>query len=69
MLKSFMIINAFQCDVNNLTLTYKQLATHGCVHSTLATDALVLKYQAISIHTADYIFIILDKFHAKVFCL
>ena len=27
--------------------------THGCVVSTVATDALVLKHQAISIHSAD----------------
>ena len=34
-------------------LTHKQLETHGCVLSTMATDALVLKYQAISIQSAD----------------
>ena len=27
--------------------------THGCVVNTVATDALVLKHQAISIHNAD----------------
>ena len=31
----------------------KHRETHGCVVSTMATDALVLKHQAISIHNAD----------------
>ena len=37
---------------------------HVCilVLSTVATDALVLKHQAISIHSADRIFIVLDWF-------
>ena len=34
-------------------LTHKHRETHGCVVSTVATDALVLKHQAISIHNAD----------------
>ena len=34
-------------------LTVKQRETHGCVVSTVATDALVLKHQAISIQNAD----------------
>ena len=34
-------------------LTLKHRETHGCVVSTVATDALVLKHQAISIHSAD----------------
>ena len=35
------------------SLTLKQWETHGCVVSTVATDALALKHQAISIHNAD----------------
>ena len=35
------------------TLTLKLRETHGCIVSTVATDALVLKHQAISIHNAD----------------
>ena len=35
------------------TLTLKHRETHGCVVSTLATDALVLKHQDIRIHNAD----------------
>ena len=35
---------------------------NGCILSTVATDALVLKHQAISIHSADEIFIVLDPF-------
>ena len=34
-------------------LTLKHWEMHGCVVSTVATDALVLKHQAISIHNAD----------------
>ena len=34
-------------------LTLKHRETHGCVVSTVATDALVLKHQAISIHNTD----------------
>ena len=36
-----------------LGLTPKHRETHGCIVSTVATDALVLKHQAISIHNAD----------------
>ena len=34
-------------------LTLKHRETHGCVVSIVATDALVLKQQATSIHNAD----------------
>ena len=34
-------------------LTHKHRETHGCLVSTVATDALVLKHQAISIHNSD----------------
>ena len=34
-------------------LTHKHRETHGCVVSTVATDALVLKHQAITIQNAD----------------
>ena len=34
-------------------LTHKQQETHGCIASTVATDALVLKHQAISSNSAD----------------
>ena len=46
-------------------LTPKHRETHGCVVSTVATDALVLKHQAISIHNADLTLIVLDQFHIK----
>ena len=36
-----------------ICLTLKHRETHGCVVSTVATDVLVLKHQAISIHNAD----------------
>ena len=34
-------------------LTLKQLEKHECIFSTVAADALVLKHQAISIHSVD----------------
>ena len=34
-------------------LTLKHQETRGCVVSTVVTDALVLKHQAIIIHDAD----------------
>ena len=38
---------------NLFTLTLKHRETHGCVVSTAATDAVVLKHQVISILNAD----------------
>ena len=38
-------------DIMNLTLTHRE--THGCVVSTVATDALVLEHQVISILSGD----------------
>ena len=38
-------------DYNKLTLKHRE--THGYLVSTVATDALMLKHQAISIHNAD----------------
>ena len=46
-------------------LNDKHRETHGCVVSTVATDAPVLKHQAISIHNVDQTFIVLDQFHIK----
>ena len=39
--------------LKSYTLDHKQMEMHRCVHSTVDTDALVLKHQAISIHSAD----------------
>ena len=39
--------------IQTSSLTLKHRETHGCVVSTVATDALVIKHQAISIHNAD----------------
>ena len=41
-------------------LTHKHQQIHGCVLSTVATDGLVLKHQAISIHSVE-IFIVFEK--------
>ena len=48
------------------SLTNKLLQTHRCILSTLATDPLLLKHQAISIHSADQISIALDQFQTKI---
>ena len=50
-------------------LTPKQLETHGCVFSIVATDALVLKHQTISTHSADEIIFVLDQFHTEILYL
>ena len=47
-------------------LTHKQLETHRCVLSTVDTDALVLKHQAISIHSPVKIYIVSEQFHTKI---
>ena len=44
--------NGYMSQCHN-ELTPKQLEMHGCISNTAATDALVLKHQAISIHSAD----------------
>ena len=41
------------CVSDKDILTLKHRETHGCVVSTVATDALVLKHQAISILSTD----------------
>ena len=46
-------------------ITHTQLETHWCVISIVATDAMVLKHQAISSQGADLIFIVLEQIHAK----
>ena len=43
-------------------LTHKQLEMHECIFSAVVTDGLVLKHQAISTHSADYTFIVLNYF-------
>ena len=42
------------------TLLTHKLEIHGCILSIVATDALVLKHQAISIHSADLVFVVLQ---------
>ena len=39
---------------------------HVCIFSSVSTTALVLKHQAISSHSADKMFIVLDQFHSKL---
>ena len=56
----------YLCHYAPKGLTRKQLEKHGCIISTVATDALVLKHQAISIHNAGWIFIVLNPFHTDM---
>ena len=44
-------------------LTHEQMETHGYILGTVATDALI--HQAIGIHSAYKIFIVLDQFHTE----
>ena len=46
-------IDLIQIYFDLVSLTPKHRETHGCVVSTVAADALVLKHQSISIHNAD----------------
>ena len=55
----------FCLSLNVLTLKYQEM--HEYKVSTVATDALVLKHQAISIHNADYTFIVLDQLPIKYY--
>ena len=48
-------------------LTLKHLETHGRIVSFVATNALVLKHQAISIPSADYTIIVWDQFYMKYY--
>ena len=62
-----MLINViWSVEINSNSLTHKRLETNGCIISTVATDALVLKHQVNSNHSADEIFIVLVQFHAKI---
>ena len=45
------VMNIPNSAPNRLTLKHQE--THGGIINTVATDALVLKHQAISIHNAD----------------
>ena len=56
-------INDLKCFIYQFFLTHQQLKRHGCISSTVATDALVLKHQAISTHSAGWMFSALDLLH------
>ena len=47
-------------------LIHKQIEIYGCILSTVATDALVLKHQVGSIHSTDWTFIVFDHFHMEI---
>ena len=61
--------NILPKDQNHLILTYKQLETHAWVLSNVATDALVLMYQATSIHSSDRILIFIGPVPHKLITL
>ena len=48
-------------------ITHKQMWMHWCILNTVAADALVLKQQTISIHSAEKILIVLDQFQGITF--
>ena len=52
-----------------IKLNRKWLGTYGCVLSTVATDTLVPRHQAISIHSANQIYIAVDQFQTGIFGL
>ena len=51
----------------NFFLTHKGLETHGWLISHVATEALVIKSQAISIRNADWAFPVLEQLHTKCY--
>ena len=51
--KTVLTIHPLDRWTSGFSLTLKHRETHGCVVSTVATDALVLKHQAISILSTD----------------
>ena len=55
-------IHRYIVKTNNL----KHRETHGCIVSTVASDTLVLKHQAISIRNADLTFIVLYQIHIRI---
>ena len=48
-----------------MLLTHKHLGMHGLELSTVATDALVLKQQAINIQSTDKLWIVFHQFHIR----
>ena len=48
-----------------ISLTFKRRESPSGAINTVATDVLVLKHQAISTHSADYVFIIWASFTTK----
>ena len=61
----YALVNMLDIKWCLVTWTLKHRKTHGCLVSIVATDALVLKHQAISSRNADLTFIVLDQFHIK----
>ena len=53
-------------QTHGASLSHQQLETHGCIISTVATDALVLKHQGIHFHGADLISIALVQIHTEI---
>ena len=66
---------SYSCHCNDLEvliekkiiyLTPKQLEMHECILSNVAIDALVLKHQGISTHSADEILLVLEQLHIEI---
>ena len=67
-LTSYQMVSLSHCEPSHCIffLTHKQLKMYDCELNTVATDALVLKHQTISIHNDDLISIALDQLHTKL---
>ena len=62
----FLLMLSMYAWLRVVSLTHKWLEMGGCILSIVATDVLVLKHQAISIHCAELIITGLDQFHTEI---
>ena len=62
------VIEIFDCIpvIRSWWLTPQHWEMYVYMFSIVATDALVLKHQAISINSADKMFIVLNQLHTKI---
>ena len=52
-----------------LNVNLKKPEMHGCIISIVATDVLVLKHKAFTLHGADQVFVVLDQLHTNILYL
>ena len=56
----------YRSNSDSFFLPINSWKKHGCILSIVATDALVLKHQAISVHSTDWIFFVVEHFHTEI---